>query len=231
MLYRCIVFCFCFLIFSKASNAELIQWDAFEEGDTLAVKDQSTGLVWLDLDVTANIHYEAAGSLFDGWAYAGYEQVESLLDSVFPDIVFSGELGEENLFEQRCANSTDCYSSALSWQELFGTTQGLRFYQTHSYGLYEDSTGVLRMGGSYVNGAGSANRYGSDFNVNYSVNYDEKFDDGSFYYFSTFLIKQDSISVTLPEFSVGEPASNYILTLLIGGFLLTRSSKVFKQRI
>lgn len=228
MLYKHFVLVFCFLFFSNGLQAELIQWDAFEAGDNSAVKDQSTGLVWLDLDQTAGVHYDNAGSLFTGWGYADYRYVEALLKVTFFDINISGVLGEGNLFEQGCANTSNCYKSAANWQELFGAAEGARDYQTHSFGLYLDEQGILRMGGTYLNGTGSANRYGADFKVDYSAGYNEKHLDNQFYYFSTFLIRTDSlplVAVQSSYSSVSEPSTNYFYALLLGCALLVRRKK------
>jgi len=57
MLYKfLVVICF-FTLFNNA-NAELIEWDAFNVGDNLAVKDNDSGLVWLDLSQTAGENYD-----------------------------------------------------------------------------------------------------------------------------------------------------------------------------
>ena len=225
MLNRHFVVVCCFLLFSNSLHAELIQWDAFEDGDELAVKDESTGLIWLDLDRTANVHYDEAGSLFDGWGYAKYEYVESLLEDTFFDINISGSIGEQYLFEQSCANTTNCYRSSKDWQELFGATEGFRNYQTHSYGLYRDQQGILRMGGTYLNGTGSANRYGMDFNVNYSVNYDEKFSNDELNYFSTFLIMNDSLPIEIvksPKLNISVSEPSHIFALVFGCIWMIR---------
>jgi len=239
VLKRRIVLICCFLFFSKNLYAELIQWDAFDVGDKLAVKDVETGLIWLDLDLTAGVHYDDAGTLFAGWGYAGSSYVEALLQDVFPDISFSGELGEQSLFEQGCpgrvggAEASDCYKTASTWQSLFGATEGTRYYQTHSYGHYKDAQGTLRMGGAYLNGSEKANRYGVDFNVDYSAGYNEKYLDNQFYYFSTFLVKSESLPMvsvrqlpfvttqSLPS-SVSEPTSKYFFALMLAGVWMVR---------
>jgi hypothetical protein len=203
----------CFLFFSNSLSAKLIQWDAFNVGDELAVKDESTGLIWLDLNLTAGVHFDQAGSLFAGWGYADYRNVESLLEETFVDINISGVLGNQYLYEQNCANTTSCYSSARSWQELFGSTVGSESYQTHSFGLYQDELGVLRMGGTYVNGSGSANRYSVEYTGDYSSH---KYLDNSINYYSTFLIKIESLPIVAAQYSVSEPTTKYFLALVLG---------------
>lgn len=174
---------------SSMTNATLLQWDAFAPADAKAVKDESSGLIWLDINLTAGLTYQEAANTFAGWELATASMVESLLDNVFGYLMFSGPLGLTYQFEQNCPNNTECYRSAVSWQNLFGSVTGNRSYQQHSYGLYADSDNVVRMGGTYVNGTGSANRYGSNFSANYSNGISAP--DNLLY--GTFLVKSDSI--------------------------------------
>ena len=225
------IFAVLILIFFSAihqTHASLINWDAFAAGDAKAVKDQSSGLVWLSLDTTAGIDYNDAGSYFDGWEYAAYQDVYDLLDSFFANITFSGDLGIKYHYEQNCANTSACYSTAGYWQNLFGSVAGIRVagvdrsYQTRSLGLYSDKNGLLRTGGSYINGSISANLYGNDFSIDYSggLSAVEK------PYYSTFLIKSDSKTIANP---VNAPA--HLLTLfLFGVFLVKRKEKKRKEK-
>lgn len=225
----------CYVVFGVVNNANagLIQWDAFSSGDELAVKDEETGLVWLDLSVTVGQHFDSVQELLSGWEFASTQAVEALLISAFSNIQFSGELGEPKKFEQRCANSSSCYESAKMWQRLFGAISGTRVYQTHSYGFYKDSSNILRMGGSYLNGSGSANRYGVDFTENYDLNYDQKYQQGDYAYYGAFLVKTDSkpvpisarvinTSITTDTSVVSEPKGAIIFTALCSILLLIR---------
>jgi len=232
MLYKfLVVICF-FTLFNNA-NAELIEWDAFNVGDNLAVKDNDSGLVWLDLSQTAGENYVDAGTLFVGWEHASYNHVEDLLDSVFPDIVFSGPLGTTYSFEEACAYSTvanSCYQSAKTWQDLFGATVGDVYYQTIAFGMYEDENHILSMGGSFVNGSGNANRYSVDFDVNYSVNYDNRYANNEFTYYSSFLLLTSSLPVQQIQtiqlkqtaMDVNEPDIEYMFMFVVGGLLIAR---------
>lgn len=198
------------LTFSHAAVASLVNWDAFSSGDGLAVKDQSTGLVWLDLSQSAGLSYADAGKQFDGWSYASYNAVEALLIKALPNlIVDSSGRGFNQNYQYACSNTSFCYSDAQAWQGLFGSTIGLRFYQTHSFGLYQDQDAKLRMGGSYLNGSGSGNLYGTAFSVDYTSSYTSSSDP----LFSTFLI----LDSTIPESasSVDEPALFLLFTLSI----------------
>jgi hypothetical protein len=82
---------------------------------------------------------------------------------------------------------------------------------------------LLRAGGSYLNGSGSANIYGSEFNSDYSsgISAAEKL------YYGTFLIKSDSktiasiVNVNLNVAVVDAPAYSLLL-LVFGVFLVKR---------
>ncbi|MFQ3188940.1 MAG: hypothetical protein ACI936_000060 [Paraglaciecola sp.] len=203
----------CFSVIHQA-HASLISWDAFDAGDAKAVKDQSSGLVWLSLDLTAGIDYSDADTYFDSWIYASYQEVRNLLDSFFPNITFSGKLGIQYSYEQNCSNTSTCYSLAGAWQNLFGSVAGMpvngvdKSYQTRSFGLYSDENGLLRAGGAYLNGSGSANIYGSHYSGNFSA------DEG--HYYSTFLIKSAPKTnfVNVPGYSS--------LLIVFGVFLMKR---------
>jgi hypothetical protein len=199
------------VLYSQTALADLIQWDAFTIGDNLAVKDKETGLVWLDLDLTAGQNFDLVGSSFSGWELPNYMQVENLLEKAFPDIVFSGSLGLPNNFEENCANTTLCFSTATEWQNLFGSVEGIPSFQTYSYGLYRDEQGILRMGGSFRNGSGSANRYGVEFSVDYGQNYQQVFDNEGFANFGAFLVQTDSLPVITP-ISDSTPVSDGFVT-------------------
>jgi hypothetical protein len=215
-----VLFLICFSVIHQA-HAALISWDAFDAGDEKAIKDQSSGLVWLSLDLTAGVDYIDAGTYFDGWEYATYQDVRNLLDLFFPDITFSGEFGIIYNYEQNCANTSTCYALAKYWQNLFGSVAGIpvngvdKSYQTRSFGMYMDENGLLRSGGSYLNGSGSANLYGSDYSGNFSA--DEK------RYYSTFLIKSvpKIISNFINVSVVNAPATS-LLFILFGVILVTR---------
>jgi hypothetical protein len=161
------VFCI-FLLVSSMTQAALLQWDAFESNDQKAVKDEATGLIWLDLDQTAGLAYQNAAALYSGWQYASYDMVEALLDGFFNELTVSGPLGSTYLFEQNCTNTSVCYRSAKQWQDLFGSVTGDKYYQQYSYGLYADENSRIRMGGAFVNGSGSANIYASQFTSDYT---------------------------------------------------------------
>jgi hypothetical protein len=213
--------------FIHQAQASLLNWDAFAAGDAKALKDQSSGLVWLSLDTSAGIDYKDAGTYFDGWEYAAYQDVYDLLDAFFPNITFSGDLGIKYHFEQNCSNSSACYAAASAWQNLFGSVAGVpvngvdKSYQTRSFGLYSDENGLLRAGGAYLNGSGSANIYGSEFNSDYSdgISAAEKL------YYGTFLIKSDSktiASIVNLNVAVVDAPAYSLLLLVFGVFLVKR---------
>jgi hypothetical protein len=205
------------------AQASLVQWDAFTLDDGKAVKDQSTGLVWLDLDLTAGLTYKQAASSFAGWEYATSTMVESLLEGIFTNINFSGPLGLVYQFEQNCANTSSCYQTAKLWQSLFGSITGSQYYQQYSYGLYADVDNIIRMGGAYVNGSGSANRYGSEFSSTF-------LNDLAAPLYGSFLVKSDSIAKTitlsnLPVIQASAPSSFALLCLVLPVLFMRLSKK------
>lgn len=219
MLYKFLAVICCCILFNNNANAGLVEWDAFDQGDGLAVKDNSTGLIWLDLSLTAGAHFDDAGTQYSGWEHASYQHVEKLMDYVFPDIVSNGAYGSIFSYEQGCAFSDvldSCYQTAKDWQDLFGATVGHVYYQTYAYGLYMDENNVLRMAGSFLNGAGSANRYGQEFSVNYSVNYDSKYANDEFANFSSFLL----LSSSIPQSAAIEVSEPSTLVLMLGAMLV-----------
>jgi len=231
MLYKFLAVICCCIVLIDNVNAHLIEWDAFNTGDGLAVKDDETGLVWLDLSLTAGEQYYEADTLFAGWEHASYEYVEELLDNVFPDITFTGFLGSTYSFEQGCAYSNiegTCYQTAKVWQDLFGAIVGNVYYQKIAYGMYQDEYGILRMGGSYINGSVSANRYGVDFSADYSSYYDVRYGNNEFLNFSSFLLLTSSLpeDTLVASLNVDEPNNKYMLMFLVGGILVVSRQRV-----
>ena len=89
-------FCtFTCLFLSFGANAAIVSLDSSFGVDTIT-RDTDTGLEWLDLTVTMNRTYQdvsaafGAGQEFEGWRYASYSEVSSLLDA-------SG--GDSNFYE------------------------------------------------------------------------------------------------------------------------------------
>tara|TARA_R110002124_G_scaffold24729_3_gene90201 strand:- start:1546 stop:2214 length:669 start_codon:yes stop_codon:yes gene_type:complete len=189
------------ILLSPCSQAELIQWDAFETGDNLAVKDNTTGLIWLDLTLTNHLSYNDAGNAYSGWEYASADAVYGLLDSAFTDIqLVRHDTQEPSNYERNCSNTSDCYAQATNWQTLFGMTQGSRYYQTYAFGLYRDDSSRLRMAGSYLNGSALANVYGQDFDNAHNTQLSESND-----LYSTFLIQSQLQAQASSTVSAGAP--------------------------
>ncbi|WP_339768605.1 hypothetical protein [uncultured Paraglaciecola sp.] len=198
-----------FTLISANSQAELIQWDAFDSGDNLAVKDSTSGLVWLDLTMTSHMSYRQAGGAFAGWEYASALDVWGLLDTAFSDIQLIRHDTQEPLnYERNCANSTLCYAQANQWQSLFGATQGSRYYQTYAFGLYQGESLRIRMGGSYVNGSALANIYGRTFDQAHNDQLDQ-----SNNLYGTFLVQSTLNTNADHAISVPTPSSLIALCL------------------
>jgi hypothetical protein len=190
---------FTILLFTTPVKAQLIQWDAFYSGDSLAVKDSESGLVWLDLSLTSGMSFNQAGNAFSGWGYAQAKDVWRLIDTAFSDIQLVRHGTNEVLnYEQNCPNSSSCYVQAQRWQVLFGAVTSDWYYQTYAFGLYEDDTSRLKMAGSYVNGTVKANLYGKAFDGVYNSDVTNSL-------YSTFLVKQPLVNLLVEQPSVAAP--------------------------
>ncbi|TRY32063.1 hypothetical protein [Aliiglaciecola sp. M165] len=202
-----------------SAQASLIQWDAFNAGDQLAVKDLETGTIWLDLSVTAGTGYFQAGDLFDEWGYADNGQVEDLLAKAFPSFTISTPTNYQN----NCTIGNECYEQSLNWLDLFGSTENtLNAQVKYGFGLYEDEDGLIRMGGSRVNGSlQNVFTYGEEFTVDYT-GYTTS---APTYWYSTFLTFQP---VQSPDNSIDAQLSESGLASMFAGllgFMLIRRRK------
>lgn len=105
--------------------------------------DNSTGLDWLDLSVTANSTYISAETNNPGWRYATNAEVEGLFATFFePTFVDSGNGSQQ---------STDAASLAESalFISLIGATVGNDPVYT-SLGYYLDEDNILRAMGTEI---------------------------------------------------------------------------------
>ncbi|GAC15794.1 hypothetical protein [Aliiglaciecola lipolytica] len=206
-----------FGLFQSSAFASLIQWDAFHSGDQLAVKDQDTGTIWLDLSVTAGFSYSQAGDLFTDWGYASNQQVEELLSKAFPNFT-SNTISS---YQLNCLSGNGCFNQANQWLELFGATEHLQNANVkYGFGLYADEDDVVRMGGSRINGIlGSANIYGDEFSVDYS-----SYLDSPAYFYSTFLTFQPQL-LSKSNVALSETGTLGLFALAIGLFGIKRKKR------
>ncbi|GAA0860177.1 hypothetical protein [Aliiglaciecola litoralis] len=200
---------------STSASAALVQWDAFNDGDELAVKDLETGTIWLDLSQSADVGYFQAGDLYDNWDYATNSQVEDLLAKSFRSFVPSTNTNYQN----NCYVGNSCFDETQQWLDLFGaTTHRDNALVNYGFGLYADETGAVRLGGGRINGSlGNAYIYGDEFSPDYS----SYVTGAPTYYYSTFLTMsaQPTINAQLSEASM----LGIFLTAL--GFVMLRRRK------
>ena len=204
------------------ANADLIQWDAFEAGDGLAVKNQATGVVWLDLTQTAGVSYNLAGDLYEGWEYANSDQVQSLFTTAFNGFAENGTEGEQ----LGCISGQVCYSEAQSFGSLFGYTPHAAAPTFHySFGLYANQDGNLKMSGTIVqNPLSNANIYSHT----YARDYNNYFDN-SFYNLAVYLVQSaDEGDNNLSMVNVAEPAP--LAIMFLGGFMVFFRQKLFTKK-
>ena len=207
----------CFLaLMSMSSQASLIQWDAFDQNDQLAVKDETSGLIWLDLTLTAGRSYTEAGTLFKGWRHATNNEVVALFNRAFRAFTVNTAMQ----YQANCLAGNACYNNTSNWLSLFGAVpHALAASIKYGFGLYRDENNVLRMSGAIQHSAtGRANLYGPDFQIDYT----NSFVSGASYVFGSFLVK-DLSKPSKPDnsvVSVSEPGKMVILITLLSWLLI-----------
>ncbi len=148
-------------IASTSVNAELVSYDWLTEGDGNVTLDTQTGLLWLDLDVTADLSYYQVkfslenNSSYEGFRFATADEVRALADNIFPEDGSSELSFSEQLAQQRLMDNS------REWNTGY-TTGG--FYKDEEAGVFSIFTtshttrsidGVTKAGGtglsSYAN--------------------------------------------------------------------------------
>lgn len=127
-----------------ASNASLVNADAFESGDGLAALDTETGRVWLDLSLTTGKSSSEVSAMFDGefegWRFPTYQELLTLAENSFESIKSSG-------------TSVFSGSRFITPEERTQFTNSLGYSSgSYSYGLYFDDNEVSKLFGVGPNG-------------------------------------------------------------------------------
>lgn len=204
-----VAFVFLFLGISLKSNASLVNFDAFNDGDGLAAYDATSNLLWLDLSVTAGLSYQNAELSYDGWRHATYLEVDALTSTLFSSYAPNQVLD----YQRDCPAGNSCYTEAQDWLSTLGyVADPANQWVQYAFGLYSDENDVLRMSGARVNFVTEfANLYGDNFLVDYSY-YENR---PAPYNYGTFLVKNFVPPVTFN--AVGAP---HMLGLLAMGIVL-----------
>lgn len=183
--------------FSLKSNAALINFDAFSNGDGLAAYDASTNLVWLDLSETTGLSYNDAlttiNAIDSDWRYATNAEVNALTAKMFPSYAPNHALQ----YQINCPAGDSCYTEAEAWLDVLGVTPDINNDQVqYSFGFYSDENNVLRMSGTRINFITEfANLYGESFAVDYNF-YRNR---GSLYNYGSFLVKEGVVEASAPS--------------------------------
>lgn len=222
-LFISVSFCL-FLLQWQPAHGQLIEWDAFDTGDSLAVKDLQSGLLWLDLSVTAGMSYQQAGAQFEGWSVASPAQVRTLFAHAFSEFTDNSGQGSQN----NCYNGQACFAQASRFSALFGYVNHTFAPSFHySFGLFESAPGMLQMAGTVVQSAlHRANIYSDFYQVGYSGYYT-----ASLYNLSVYLVNS-SFRTSLSEdtrqiaVAVSEPGTVLLLLFLLLAFTLSGRARV-----
>ncbi|MDN4503222.1 hypothetical protein QX776_12480 [Alteromonadaceae bacterium BrNp21-10] len=218
-----------FLLMSLTANAALIQWDAFNDGDNLAVKDTDSDLVWLDLSLTAGLSFNQARTAYSGWIVPALDQIKALFESAFPIHNISSGL----TYDHACTTSI-CAEQYGNWINLFGAVD----YSRYSLGYYLDA-------GNNVSLLGASKKYNREpvtlaiyttfftFGPQYSGTFDA---DETSSLWSTFLIKhqepaQEFADVQLilsPSTTVSEPPVFWLMLAMM--MLIHKQSRASQNK-
>ena len=131
-------------VVSYNTSAALVSMDLNTPGDGLITLDESTGLEWLDLSVTAGQDYVDAETLNPGWRYATNAEVET----IFP-ILFDGyyDTWPSGMSRETQGAYVDQRTDVNSFIDLFGIVW-TNSTDEASTGLYMDEDNILRMMGA-----------------------------------------------------------------------------------
>jgi len=202
--------------FPSIAKAGLIQSDYLTTGDNLTVRDQSTGLVWLDLSLTRFMSYSQASKSFVGYRAATNTEVETLFINFF-GVNDSNKTGRV----YSCIKYCSPYKSnelMLQFQELFGNSGFTKNDLTKSIGLYIDEDSKLTI-------AGVEN--GSGINARYNAIYGHEWYNGSNYggYINSIPSQYGSYLVK-DNINIPEPTSFILFALSLISLILHRPNKL-----
>ncbi len=201
------------LLLSATTQAlPIVQADAFTAGDNKAVLETSTGLVWMDFDVTVGQSYEQVmaklNSHYLGWRPPTEQEVFQLWSNLFSSLEWIADQYGPNTGSGR--NISDV---SVQVMDIFGTNF---FFQSSGYYHSAYSVGLFK-------GDDNSSRYAY-------INYDDLGSESSPYVISTaeiapFEIGSSSLmfSVLLVKSSsVPEPSPLILLGLSLLGFGVAR---------
>ena len=198
-------------VLSTNAHADFISKDMFSVNDNLSVLDTDSGLEWLSLTETSGLSLNQVSSRlntdFSGLRLATENEVLEMIYSFYPQTQ-----GRTSSYM-----SNQDPSEMQSFINLFGNS-GLT---STAYGMHTNSFGMVSMTGVYNGGS-----YG---NINTS-NYTSSNMDYSEYYYSSWLVLDDSIEPPAPEEPSGStpvpiPATGGLLALAMAGLCIRRKSK------
>ncbi len=175
----------------------------------LFTSDNTTGLDWLDLSISAGQSYNSTATINDGWRYATNEEVENLFNTAFEG--YYSHRPDDYAFSQDYTHYVGLEQDAANWWGLFGGTT-----PSKSLGMYRDENNMLRTLGVtryYSNGWFV---YGKNYSTNLSDQADSQLDS-----YGTFLVRNtEGYQAPIPE-----PIMPILFITGIAGFIAGRTRK------
>jgi hypothetical protein len=141
-----------FLLSATSQALPIVQADAFAAGDNKAIYDASSGLIWMDFDVTAGKAYDQVISKLDsqysGWRVPTELEVIQLWSSLFSSLSWISDYYGPNTGIGR-----DISEVSNQVMDIFGTNFFFQstgyYYSAYSLGLFKGDDGKYRN--AYIN--------------------------------------------------------------------------------
>lgn len=206
------------LLLSATSQAlPIVEADAFAVGDNKAALETSTGLVWMDFGVNANLSYtevvNALSSDYAGWRLPSAKEVDHLWTGLF------GSLPGWNRFNEGFGTLNSSSSNAEYFNSIFnvfGQNLDAIYFTVDPDGNTLESWTTKNLFGVFMDNSGKSGY------VSMSLPYDPIYPETALYlefdtdvsgWYSTLLVK-DSTS------SVPEPSSVLLMLLAMAAMAL-----------
>jgi hypothetical protein len=237
------------MLFSASANAEFILMDWEEEGDQQIAYDDATEMEWLTLSNTLGMSLNevlsetADGGLFDGWRLPTADEVQTMMENIYPDAAISDTnttiIAESSTYtggEDFNVDERDAWENALGFRYYTAYNGSDRYWA--GYGLYLNdsdnaqalsSEDVLMAGYNYqkIDGS-SANqyKYNTYLRVDYTYSgYSTGYTDVNH---GVYLVTDNSMApMAIASLTAGDvPLQGAFFTSLLLGGLLVRKIKL-----
>ncbi len=186
---------------SNQAHATLIDNGTFSSDDT-------TGLDWLDLNISIGQSFNSAETENTGWRYATNAEVEGLFATMFEG--YYSHRPDDYAFSQDYTHYSGLVNDASNWWSLFGGVSA------NSLGMYKDENGIIRTLGVSRYYSSGWFVYGKNYTKDLSDQADNQLDS-----YGTLLVRNtDGFDGQIPE-----PATAFLFVVGLAGLVTSRIKK------